>query len=454
MMGSKLMDGVYAVALPQAAAQLIGVLNAAGHAAYAVGGCVRDSLLGRTPKDWDICTDALPEQVMAAFQAYRVLPTGLKHGTVTVFAEGEGYEITTFRKEAGYSDHRHPDAVAFVSALREDLARRDFTMNAMAYHPQEGLKDYFGGVADLRCGTIRCVGQPAWRFEEDALRMMRALRFAAVYGFTIEAETARAIHACRRLLSCVAPERLRAELDALLCGAAVEKVLLAFPDVIFTLIPELAMAQGFNQHNRYHAYDVWTHTVKSVAAAPQDITLRLTMLLHDVGKPLCFTRDASGVGHFYGHPAAGAQLARGIFARLRYDRATAMQVERLVEQHCRELPPRDKPMRRALNRLGEVGVRQLLAVKRADIKAQAPAVTEERLLTLCQVERCLDEVLAQGACFTLKDLAVSGKDLLELGMQPGPDVGKTLKALLEDVLDGRLENEYEALLETVKKATE
>lgn len=295
--------------IPQDALTILQRLNDAGEEAYVVGGCVRDALLGVTPKDWDICTSARPEEMQRIFSGMHVVETGLKHGTLTVVLHHTPYEVTTFRVDGAYTDHRHPDGVTFVTDVTMDLARRDFTVNAMAYHPVRGLVDAFGGREDLARRLIRCVGRPEARFEEDALRILRALRFASVYDFDIDPETASAIHALYPTMAQVAAERIRVELSKLLCGKGVGRILRDYSDVITFLLPELAPSVGFEQHTPYHRFDVWEHTVRAVEAVAPTEALRLTMLLHDSGKPACFTMDAQGVGHAYGHQKRSTELA-------------------------------------------------------------------------------------------------------------------------------------------------
>lgn len=419
-------------------------LGRAGHAAYLVGGCVRDSLMGRTPGDWDICTAALPGQVQALFAGERVIPTGEKHGTVTVLLGDEAFEVTTFRTEGAYSDNRHPEKVDFVADIKADLARRDFTVNAMAYNPQTGLEDPFGGRQDLAARRLRAVGQPEERFNEDGLRIMRALRFAARLGFELEPKLAGAVRCCRGLLAGISAPRLNAELGGLLCGLNAEQVLLDYPEVLAVFMPEIEPMVGFLQHNAYHSLDVWGHTAKSVGAAPPSLELRLTMLLHDIGKPASFSLDEKGVGHFYGHEEQSARLARAILERLCYDKLTTGRVLRLITWHDTPVPPRSLP--RWLNRLGERGLRQLLAVKRADVLAQAQASQPANLAELDALEAALESLLAAGPCYTLKDLAVNGNDLLALGFAPGRQVGAVLQALLEAVMEDSLPNQRDALL--------
>ena len=426
-------------------------LEQAGFAAYAVGGCVRDTLLGRVPQDWDVATSARPEQTAALFVG-RSIPTGLQHGTVTVRQEGLSVEVTTFRADGPYSDHRRPDAVYFSDSLAEDLCRRDLTVNAMAMDRRGVLTDLHGGREDLRRGLLRCVGEPDRRFDEDALRIMRTLRFASVLGFTVEERTAAALHRRAPLLGSIAAERLLSEMDRLLCGRYVLAVLLAYPDVLGVFLPELLPCVGFDQQNRHHLYDVWGHTSRAVAAVPPEPVLRWTMLLHDVGKPPCFTVDDRGVGHFYGHPKVSAELAETACRRLRMDKRTAHQVVTLVQWHDRDIPRTEKAIARAVHQLGEGTFRQLLAVKRADNLAQHPDY-RYRLADIDRAEEILDTLLEKQACFSLRDLAVNGRDLTALGLR-GPVIGQTLNALLAQVMDGALPNQRDALLDAARHTIE
>lgn len=440
--------GVSRIPIPAPVQALLRRLNENGFAAYAVGGCVRDSLRGETPADWDICTDAEPSQTAACFADCRTVLTGARYGTVTVICGDAPYEITTFREEQGYTDSRHPDGVSFLRSLEGDLARRDFTINAMAADPDGRVIDCFGGLEDLRTGTIRCVGDPKQRFSEDALRMLRALRFASRFGFAVEAETETAVHALCGRLQAVAPERLRKELSGLLCGQAAQDVLERFPDVITVLIPELATCVGFRQWNYHHKYDVWEHTVRAVGAVAPTEILRLAMLLHDIGKPASFTMDKQLVGHFYGHAVIGAAMCETILRRLRYDRRTAELVTLLVREHgFYLLENTPKRMRRLLSQFGEDTVRLLLQVRRAD--GIATGTAEGAAEKTAVAERLLESVSA--ACVSLPQLALNGEDLLRLGVQEGPQVGAILRALLDSVLDGRLENERETLLSAARE---
>lgn len=430
------------IGIPEDIISVLGTLTDAGYEAWCVGGCVRDLLLGAVPEDWDAATSALPEETMEVFGP-RAIPTGLRHGTVTVTGP-HPVEITTYRVDGAYGDHRRPDSVTFTRSLEEDLRRRDFTVNAMALGLDGTLKDPFGGQEDLRGGVLRCVGDPDCRFGEDALRILRGLRFASTLGFAIDPATAGSIHRSRELLRSVAAERIRVELEKLLRGKCAREILMAYPDVLGVFLPEILPAVGLNQRSRYHCYDVWEHTVRSVSAAPAEPVLRMTMLLHDLGKPSCFTVDAGGNGHFYGHPAVSRELAAGILRRLKFDNRRRDDILTLVEWHDRPIARTEKSLRRALRALGETNLRRLLAVKRADNLAQAPAY-HFRQQEIDQVETMLDALLAADACVSLKQLAVTGRDMMALGLS-GPAVGQMLDGLLSAVVDGKLPNDRQALL--------
>jgi len=440
------------ISVPPEIGAILAKLRAAGYEAQPVGGCVRDSLLGLTPGDWDICTSALPEEIVAVFGEANTIPTGLKHGTVTVRSGEKLSEVTTYRTDGAYTDHRHPDSVSFVTDLTEDLARRDFTVNAMACHPSRGLQDPFGGRQDLANRVIRCVGDPAQRFEEDALRILRALRFAAVYAFSLDPATAAAVHALAPTLSRVAPERLRVELLKLLCGPAAGAMLRAFPDVMAILIPELDPMPGYDQRNHHHHFDLWEHTVQTIENVPPEEDLRLTMLLHDTGKPLTQTIDEKGEAHYRGHPKFSAEIAERVCAALRCDRAQQDRVVRLVLYH--DIPIRTADgapntdrrfLLRMLNRFGERDTRALFRIHRADrIATGITSHAREDARMKIRMD-ALDDLLASQPCFTLKDLALNGRDLLARGLR-GPAVGEALQKLLDAVMDGAVPNEREDLL--------
>ena len=434
--------------MPQEVRSLLARLESAGYQGWAVGGCVRDTLRGAVPSDWDVTTDARPERVMALF-GERAIPTGLKHGTVTVCAGEPHVEVTTFRRDGTYSDHRRPDAVQFSSSLEEDLARRDLTVNAMAMDLRGHICDPFGGQEDLSRRVLRCVGDPLRRLDEDALRIMRTLRFAAVLGFTIEPDTSAALHRCAPLLADIAAERILVEMNKLLTGEYMASVLLAYPDVLGVFLPELLPCVGFDQRNVHHCYDVWTHSVYAASAIAPDSVLRWAMLLHDIGKPDCFTVDEHGTGHFYGHPARSAELAEAICRRLRMDKKSAQRIVTLVRWHDRDIPRTEKAVARAARQLGEDTLRQLLAVKRADNRAQSP-LCRGRAADIDRAEAILDDLLARQSCFSLRELAVRGNDLTALGLR-GPAVGEALQKLLDAVMDGSVPNERPALLALAQK---
>lgn len=435
--------------IPDGARHILQTLSSAGYEAYLVGGCVRDLLRGVEPHDWDICTSALPEETERCFAGQRVIETGLKHGTVTVMDKGEPYEITTYRTEGPYSDSRRPDFVRFVANLEEDLARRDFTMNAIAMDLQGNLRDPFGGASDIKSSLIRCVGEPGLRFQEDGLRVMRTLRFASVFGYEIEAQTAQAVHKNRAMLGRVAAERINTELCKLLTGKNAGDVLRQYPDVLCQFWPQLEPLMTLEQNNPWHCWGGWEHTIHALEAVPADVALRLTMLLHDIGKPACKSSDERGIDHFYGHPAVSAQMADQMLRALKFDNKTRERVVLLVERHDAQLPPRSQVIRRWLNRLGQETFFQLLEVKRADNMGQAPEKVKDRLTELDEIRAKAEQILAERQCLTLKDLAVDGRDVIAAGVKPGPEVGRVLEELLERVLNGEVSNKRETLLKAI-----
>ena len=436
--------------IPSSGSHILQSLTAAGYEAYFVGGCVRDLLRGVPPHDWDICTSARPEETAACFAGQRILETGFRHGTVTVLMDGEPYEITTWRTEGPYSDSRRPDFVRFVSHLEQDLARRDFTINAIALGADGTLRDPFGGADDIKVGRIRCVGDPARRFQEDGLRLMRALRFAAVLGYSIERFTAQAVHDCRAMLDRVAAERIRAELCKLLAGQNAGTVLRQYPDVLWQFWPELRPLAGMVQNNPWHCWDGWEQTIHALEAAPNHTTVRLAVLLHDIGKPQCKSTDENGVDHFYGHPAVSAGLAEKLLLRLKFDRATIKRVVTLAAHHDDPLPQDGKGIRRWLSQLDPETFFQLLEVKRADTLGHTPEKTAAQLVALEKIKADAEQIVAERQCLSLKDLAVNGKDVTASGAVPGPDVGRILNRLLEQVLEGELPNQREILLEQIQ----
>ena len=426
------------------ALEILRALEQAGYQAVLVGGCVRDALLGKAPHDYDAASSAQPEEILSACRAFRCVPTGLAHGTVTVINQGLPVEVTAFRREGAYSDHRHPDQVNYTSSLEEDLARRDFTINAMAWDLSGKLIDPFGGREDLARKTVRCVGEPDRRFQEDALRVLRGLRLAAQLEFSLEPETAGALRRSIPLLSYVAWERIQVEFLRLLCSPGAETVLLDFPEAVCQVVPELRPSVGFDQRNPHHCYDVYTHCVKALSHVRPERALRLAALLHDVGKPACFTLDGDGVGHFYGHEGESARQAERIAVRLRLDNQTKERVVTLVARHGLQIEPTPRVVRRWLRRLGPELFFHLLELERADGKACAPGPAPEAD-RCAQAESLARELLAQRPCLTLKELAVNGRDALEAGLS-GPDIGRALNCLLDQVAVGDLPNDRAALL--------
>lgn len=434
--------------VPEYVITLLNTLETAGYEAWCVGGCVRDMLLGRSPEDWDVTTSALPEETMSVFGA-RAIPTGLQHGTVTVCVEDHRIEVTTYRLDGHYSDRRRPDRVTFTPSLEEDLRRRDFTVNAMALNARGELRDPFGGQAELKNGVLRCVGEPDRRFGEDALRILRGLRFAAVLGFEIEGETSKSIHANRELLRDIAAERIQVEFFKLLAGKNCVPVLREYVDVVGVFWPEVLPMVGFDQKNSHHCYDVWEHTLHAMEAVGDDPALRCAMLLHDVGKTKTFTTDEHGVGHFYGHGRESCRMAEDMLRRLRCGNDLRETVVRLVDWHDRDIPRTERGIGRALRALGETGLRRLLEIKRGDCMGQATAY-RERLKEIDLAEQIMERLLEQEVCFSLKQLAVNGRDLLKLGFS-GPALGAMLENLLDRVMEGELPNEREALLDCARK---
>ena len=438
--------------IPQEPGNLLRRLNECGFQAYAVGGCIRDSLLGKTPGDWDICTSALPEETEACFSDLRVVETGLKHGTVTVISSGEPYEITTFRSDGVYLDHRRPQKVDFVRTLKEDLLRRDFTINAMAAGLDGVIQDPFGGQKDLKEGVIRCVGDPEKRFSEDALRILRGLRFASRLGFSIAPETAAAMERQKNLLAYVSGERIYKELTGILMGDNAQTVLEQYGSVLTAVLPEIVPSMVFLQHSPFHNRDVWQHTLEALGKSRPDPMVRWALLLHDLGKPDCFTVDDRGIGHFYGHPQRSMELAEGIFDRLHGDKKTKETVCLLVRDHDREAPANEKNARRWIARYGADRVRLLLEVKRCDCLAHVDTPkTCARYDNLMEMTRLILELLEKEHCFSVRELPVKGGDVMALGVPAGPQVGQILERLLEDVLDGTCPPEREALLDRLKQ---
>lgn len=431
--------------VPKQVNMVLKALEEHGFEAFIVGGCVRDAIMGIAPKDYDVTTSALPEETKEVFRDFHVIETGIKHGTVTVMVDKEPIEITTYRIDENYVDNRHPENVRFTRSLKEDMARRDFTMNAIAYNPACGLVDYYGGLEDIQRGVIRAVGEADKRFEEDALRIMRALRFSSVTGFAIEEATAEAALRHKDFLNNISAERIQVELVKLLCGKDARRVMMEFTDILAVILPELLEMKGFDQCNAYHIYDVLEHTAVAVENTPAEPVLRLSALLHDTGKPETFFQDCTGVGHFYGHNLASKRIAEDLLERLKFDNDTKEKVLLLVEKHDMQIKAEETAVKRALNKLGEENFRNLIALARADNKAQNPIIVKrqehfDKLLAIAE------EIILKEECFSLKALAVNGRDLIEIGFKPGPELGKALENLLEAVISGEIENKKEELL--------
>lgn len=434
--------------LPGSVLHLLTRLEDAGFPCYAVGGCVRDPLLGLEPHDYDLCTAATPMQVKALFADRQLVLAGEKHGTVGIVTAGGVVEITTFRTEGTYQDNRHPDRVEFVTSIEEDLARRDFTVNAMAYSPTRGLYDPFGGMQDLKNAVLRAVGDPPARFREDSLRILRGVRFAVRFGLKPEETTLRAMTELAPLMDNLARERVFDELCKLLPLVNADH-LLTYAAIITQVIPELGPAIGFQQHNHHHAYDIYTHTAHVVESVGSDPVLRWAALLHDVGKMDTFTLDAQGCGHFYGHAKRSAQLADSILRRLKAPNTLREQVVVLVEQHMTYPTLEKKQLRRRLSRLGPEMLDKLLLLQKADTGSKGTGKQDE-LDYFPQVGFLLREILAENACLTVRDLAVNGHDLMALGIT-GKEIGRALNRLLDLVLDEQIENEKSALLDALKE---
>ncbi len=437
--------------VPQAVVYAVQQLNTSGFDAYPVGGCVRDTLRGLQPHDWDITTSATPEQVMAVFANEKVIPTGVQHGTITLLKDGVPLEITTFRIDGVYADGRHPDSVTFSRSLKEDLARRDFTVNAMALDLKNGVVDLFSGQQDLANKVIRCVGNPDKRFDEDALRVLRALRFAAVLGFDIEPETAAAIRRHKEHLQAVSAERITEEITKLLCGDDAAKVLREFSDVLVFLVPEIYPLIGFEQHSPYHIYDIFEHTLQALNAVKAEPCLRWAALLHDIGKVKCFTLDEDGIGHFYGHATHSEHIAETVLQRFRMSNKRSERILTLVKYHDLPIPPDEGLLTKRLHKFGHEILLELLALQDADCAAQAPHLTEERRAEHREVRKMLTRLQQENRCCSLRDLAISGTDLLALGIPAGPIIGDVLQQLLTAVMENRIPNEKSALTEHAKK---
>ena len=438
----------FKINIPEDANELIHTLQNNGHSAYIVGGCVRDSILGRTPHDYDICTSATPSEMLEIFKDKKIIETGLQHGTVTVVVNGEPYEITTYRIDGIYSDNRRPDTVTFTDKLVEDLRRRDFTINAMAYNDEEGLIDPFNGMEDIKYKKISCVGCAEDRFQEDALRILRAIRFAAQLEFAIMPGTDWEIHKQYKNLENISIERINSEFCKIASSDDFCVELLLYKDVFSLFIPELKDMFDFPQNNPWHIWDVFGHTIHAVEYCDSDdLTVRLAVFFHDFGKPHSYQDGEDGIRHFKGHGKVSADMTDSIMKRLRFDNETRNNVVELVYYHDATFEVGKKYVKRWLNKIGEKQFRRLLQVKKADNKAQNLELSSDRIKELSEIEALIDEVLQEDECFSLKDLAVNGKDLIGVGYKAGKELGNTLNKLLQLVIDGDCPNEKEKLLQ-------
>ena len=443
----------FKINLPDEVQEIMSVIREYGATSYVVGGCVRDSILDRKPHDWDISTPALACELLVWFEekGYRVIPTGLQHGTITVYLNGNNYEITTFRRDGEYSDGRHPDSVEFTSDLIYDLERRDFTINAMAYNLEEGLVDPYCGYEDIQDRVIRCVGNPDDRFREDGLRILRALRFSLQLNFCIDWDTQSSMFCNKRLIDNISAERINSEFMKMINAEYVlPSSLYSFSDIISEFIPEVASMVGFDQNNPYHNLDVFAHSCKVLTASKicdADVITKLAAFFHDIGKPYCYQEDEYGIRHFKGHGKVSADMTNGIMRRLKFDNDTREKVVQLIYYHDASFEVGKKYVRRWLNKIGIDQFERLLTLRRADILGQSELNRDKRLQKLDAVNKCLEEVLAEKPAFSIKDLEIDGKDVMKyMLMDECPEVGQWLKHILKMVIDGYLENNREDLI--------
>lgn len=438
------------IEVPDPVQFIIQELEKCGYEAYMVGGCVRDSVLGRIPHDYDICTSATPDEIIEVFPHEQIIPTGLQHGTVTILINDEPYEITTYRIDGEYTDNRRPDSVEFTDSLIDDLKRRDFTINAMAYNLRTGLIDPFNGMRDIQHKKIRCVGSSKERFSEDALRILRAIRFASQLDFTIMSNTDWEIEQQYKSLENISTERINSELCKIISSDKLCVHMVLYEKVFSLFIPEIKDMIGFKQNNSYHIYDVWEHTIRAVEQCDNDniddLILKLAVLFHDIGKPHSYQNGEDGFRHFKGHGRVSADMTDSIMRRLRFDNDTREKVVELVYYHDATFEVGTKYVKRWLNRIGEKQFRRLFALRRADIKAQNPKYEKDRIQKVNDIEILLDEVLSEESCFNLKELAVNGRDLISIGYKPGKELGRVLNTLLQKVINEETINDKEILL--------
>ena len=446
------MESNLKIEIPSGANEIIHSLQNNGYEAFLVGGCVRDSILNRPIHDYDITTSATPYEMMKVFKDKRIIETGLQHGTITIVIDGEGYECTTYRIDSNYSDSRRPDSVTFTRSLEEDLKRRDFTINAMAYNDEVGLIDPFNGMEDIKYHKIRCVGRAKDRFSEDALRILRAIRFASQLGFVLKSDTDWNISKMYKNLENISIERINSEFCKIAASSGFCVQMVLYYEVFSLFIPEIKDMFGFQQNNPYHMYDVWNHTVHAIEyCESDDLVTRLAVFFHDIGKPHCYQDGEDGIRHFKGHGRVSADMTDKIMKRLRFDNDTREKVVELVYYHDATFEMGKKYVKRWLNKIGEEQFGRLLNVRRADIKAQADINQETRLQKIDNIEYILEEVLQDDECFSLKDLAVNGKELITIGYKPGKEIGEVLNNLLDSVISGEYINEKEKLLEIAER---
>lgn len=435
--------------LTSQAEKALELLENSGFEAFVVGGFVRDCVMQRYCNDVDITTNAFPEEIKECFSSFKTIDTGIKHGTVTVLIDEIPIEITTYRSDGVYSDNRHPESISFCKSLKEDVSRRDFTINALAYSRKAGIVDYFGGVKDIENKTIRAIGDPEKRFREDALRILRAIRFSSVLGFEIEEKTKCAIHQLKNLICNISVERIAVEMKRLLCGKNVKNVMLEYFDVFQLVFPELSGMKGFDQRNFHHKFDIWEHTAVVVENAPSVDYLRLTALFHDCGKVDTFSLDKNGVGHFYSHASVSAEKAETALRRLKFDNFTVSRVKTLVKIHDTPLEESETYLKKRLSKLGYNVLKELISVQRADTLGLADEFHSRKEHFDC-LEEMIEKIILQGQCFSIKDLAVDGNDLIEIGFR-GKAIGEALAFLLEAVIGEKVENQKESLINYLKR---
>jgi tRNA nucleotidyltransferase (CCA-adding enzyme) len=435
--------------IPANIKKALDILDNNGFEAFIVGGCVRDSLMGKAPNDFDVTTSARPQEIMNCFKGFKTVTLGIKHGTVAVIIDGEQVEITTYRVDGEYKDNRRPDSVTFTKNIKEDLSRRDFTINAIAYNQNCGLLDCFGGREDIENEIIRCVGKPKTRFQEDSLRILRGLRFASTLGFEVEESTSFAMEECKNLIKNISSERIFCEFKKLLLGENVESVLLKYYSVIGSFIPEILPSVGFDQKNIYHKYDVYGHTVKAICSSPYNEIIRLAMFFHDIGKPSCFTQK-DGIGHFYGHSKISEEITRKVLIRLKVDKKALEEICTLVRYHDIQMNITEKSVRRLLLKFGEEMFFMLLDVKRADNKSKAESLWC-RMEDFQKIEDIAKKILNEHQCISLKTLEINGHDIIAEGITDGREIGRLLKLALDAVIDGDIPNQKERLIELIRK---